>query len=76
MDKKNSMLNFTQVSPATNVVFNAIMIALALVCIVPMLLVLPISFSSEESLREYAYRMIPRDFSLEGYAYLVVIHKV
>ncbi|MDR2419228.1 MAG: carbohydrate ABC transporter permease [Treponema sp.] len=46
------------------------MIVLSLVCIIPMLLVVSISFSSEEALREYGYRLIPASFSLEGYAYL------
>jgi putative aldouronate transport system permease protein len=68
--KQGGIAVFTRVSPATNMVFNVIMIALALVCVVPMLLVLSISFSSEDSLREYGYRLIPRDFSLEGYSYL------
>ncbi|MDR1466761.1 MAG: carbohydrate ABC transporter permease [Treponema sp.] len=67
---KNDILRFTRVSPVTNIIFNIIMIALALVCIVPMLLVVSISFSAEEALREYGYRLIPRSFSLEGYAYL------
>jgi putative aldouronate transport system permease protein len=66
----NDTLRFTRVSPITNVLFNGIMIILALVCIVPMLLVVSISFSAEEALREYGYRLIPRAFSLEGYGYL------
>jgi putative aldouronate transport system permease protein len=67
---KNSALRFTRISPATNVAFNAIVVILALICIVPMLLVVSISFSAEEALREYGYRLIPRSFSLEGYTYL------
>jgi putative aldouronate transport system permease protein len=67
---QNSIANFTRVSPVTNVVFNVIMVALALVCIVPMLLVVSISFSAEDSLREYGYRLIPKALSLDGYGYL------
>jgi putative aldouronate transport system permease protein len=67
---QNNMANFTRVSPVTNVVFNVIMVVLALVCIVPMLLVVSISFSAEDSLREYGYRLVPKAFSLEGYGYL------
>jgi putative aldouronate transport system permease protein len=70
LNKQNDVMRFTRVSPVTNVIFNIIMIALALVCIVPMLLVVSISFSAEEALREYGYRLIPRTFSLEGYSYL------
>jgi putative aldouronate transport system permease protein len=67
---QNSIANFTRVNPVTNVIFNVIMVVLALVCIVPMLLVVSISFSTEDSLREYGYRLVPKAFSFEGYGYL------
>jgi putative aldouronate transport system permease protein len=67
---RNNALHFTRVSPVTNVIFNIIMVALALICIIPMLLVVSISFSSEDALREYGYRLVPREFSFEGYSYL------
>jgi putative aldouronate transport system permease protein len=67
---KSRVLQFTRVSPVTHVIFNVIMVILVLVCIVPMLLVVSISFSAEDSLREYGYRLIPRAFSLDGYGYL------
>jgi putative aldouronate transport system permease protein len=69
-NKGSDILRFTRVSPATNVLFNVIMIVLALVCIVPMLLVVSISFSAEGALQEHGYRLIPRMFSGEGYGYL------
>jgi putative aldouronate transport system permease protein len=61
---------FSRVKPLTNLCFNAIMILLSLVCIIPMLLVVSISFSAEEALQEYGYRLFPPAFSLEGYTYL------
>jgi putative aldouronate transport system permease protein len=61
---------FSRIGPFTNIVFNVIMAALALACIVPMLLVLSISLSSEAGLYETGYRLIPKEFSLEGYKYL------
>ncbi|MDR1231828.1 MAG: carbohydrate ABC transporter permease [Spirochaetaceae bacterium] len=67
---QSSVTKFTRVSPAANIAFNIIMIVLALICIVPMFLVLSISFSAENSLRDYGYRLIPKIFSLEGYGYL------
>ncbi|MDR1399613.1 MAG: carbohydrate ABC transporter permease [Treponema sp.] len=69
-EKTSSIAKFTRVSPVSNVIFNIIMVVLALGCIVPMLLVVSISFSEEESLREFGYQLIPRTFSLEGYSYL------
>jgi putative aldouronate transport system permease protein len=67
---QGGMTTFTRVSPVANTAFNIIMVVLALICIVPMLLVVSISFSAENSLREYGYRLIPKMFSLEGYSYL------
>jgi putative aldouronate transport system permease protein len=71
---RNDVLRFSRVNPAVNIVFNVILIVLALLCIIPMLLVVSISFSSEDSLREYGYRLIPRAFSVEGYRYLLKQH--
>jgi putative aldouronate transport system permease protein len=68
--KNGGIQRFIRVSPVTNVIFNIIVALMALACIVPMLLVVSISFSAEDALREYGYRLIPRTFSLEGYSYL------
>ncbi|MCL2127508.1 MAG: carbohydrate ABC transporter permease [Treponema sp.] len=70
MRQANSILRFTRISPASNAIFNFVMILLCLACLVPLLLVLAVSFSSEESIREFGYRLIPGSFSAEGYAYL------
>jgi putative aldouronate transport system permease protein len=68
--KQSSVLRFTQISAASNAVFNALMVILCLVCLVPLLLVLAISLSAESSLREWGYQLLPRAFSFEGYTYL------
>ena len=68
--KQNSALRFTQIGPASNVLFNLLMILLCLACLVPLLLVLAISVSAEESIQQFGYRLLPKSFSLEGYAYL------
>jgi len=62
---------FTQIGPIANTFFNVIMLALVIMCIVPLLLVVAISFSAEKSLQLYGYQLIPRIFSLEGYAFLL-----
>jgi putative aldouronate transport system permease protein len=67
---ENTVLKFTQIGPLTNVFFNLIMLVLLLVCLVPLLLVVSISFSAEESIRIYGYQLIPKIPSLEGYAFL------
>ncbi|MDR0568896.1 MAG: carbohydrate ABC transporter permease [Spirochaetaceae bacterium] len=66
----SSVLRFTQVSPGANILFNLLMIVLSVVCIVPLLLVAAISLSAESALQEFGYRLFPRAFSIDGYAYL------
>lgn len=61
---------FMQISRSSNIVCNGIMLLLCLACIVPLLLVVAVSFSAESSLAEYGYRLWPERFSVEGYTYL------
>jgi putative aldouronate transport system permease protein len=68
--KPETTNRFLRVSKPANVIFNMVMIVLALACILPMLLVLSISFSAESSLNEYGYQFIPKTFSLDGYKYI------
>lgn len=41
--------------------------AVALVCVLPMILVLCISLSSDAAIKKYGYQLIPKEFSLEAY---------
>lgn len=61
---------FNRVSKPANVVLNIIFLLMALACIIPVLLVVAISFSAEQSITEYGYRFIPKIFSIEGYTFL------
>lgn len=61
---------FNRVSKPSNAILNIIFIILALTCVIPVLLVLAISLSAEESITEYGYRFIPKIFSAEGYTFL------
>lgn len=61
---------FNRVSKPVNVVLNIIFILMALACVIPVLLVVAISFSAEQSITEYGYRLIPKIVSLEGYTFL------
>jgi putative aldouronate transport system permease protein len=47
-----------------NHVFTAL---LALVCVLPMILVLSISLSSDRSIKQSGYRLVPGEFSLDAY---------
>lgn len=61
---------FNRPSKSINVIFNLIFILLALICVVPMLVVLSISLSSEESIRQTGYHMFPTALSGEAYGYI------
>lgn len=45
-------------------------ILFGLVCLIPMLFVVAISFSSEQSIAEYGFQLIPKEFSVEAYRIL------
>lgn len=66
----NPLDRFNRVRPGTNVVFSAIFIFLALLCVIPALFVVIISFSDESSIAEYGYQFIPKALSLSAYEFL------
>ena len=69
--EKQSVLQYTRVKPVTNVFISILFIFLGLICLMPALLVLIVSFSSDVSIRYQGYSYIPMSWSLESYAYLV-----
>lgn len=62
---------FNRTSKVVNVFFNLIFIILALICVIPVVVVLSISFSSEDSIRETGYHLLPVALSGEAYAYVI-----
>ncbi len=58
------------ISSASNTILNLIFIFWSAMCIVPFLLVLGISFSSESSITLEGYRIIPSEFSTLAYEYI------
>lgn len=59
------------ISKPVNFFLNIFFILCALICIYPLLLVLGVSFSDEQSIYEYGYRVIPQIFSLKAYQYVL-----
>ena len=59
-----------QLSPIANTIINILFFLYASACVLPILIILGISFSSEESIIRHGYSLIPRDFSLKSYEYL------
>jgi putative aldouronate transport system permease protein len=71
MKKSDSGISrLTRIGPFTNAAFNLILIVLAAVCLIPILLVVAISFSDQMTVQETGYRLIPRTISFEGYKFL------
>lgn len=61
---------FNRIRPVTNLLLHLLFILLALIAVLPILFVLMISLSSEASLNEFGYQLIPSEFSLSGYQFL------
>ena len=66
----DGLLKFNRVHPVTNVAISALFIFLALLCFMPALLVLIVSFSDEKSVLTIGYSYFPQAWSLQSYAYL------
>lgn len=67
---ENGLDKYNRVKKSTNIMFNLIFIIISLACVVPVLVVLSISLSSEESIRQTGYHMIPTALSGEAYRYI------
>lgn len=65
-----SVLKYTRVKPLTNALIAILFIFTALICFLPAVFVLIISFSSEASVMSKGYSFIPLQWSVEAYAYL------
>lgn len=68
-EEAQSPLN--RIKKSTNIIFNIIFILLSLLCILPVIFVFIISITSEASLTEYGYQIIPRSFSIAAYKFLL-----
>ncbi len=53
-----------------NLLIHAFFIFLCVLFITPMLYVISVSFSSQEAVETFGYRLIPKEFSLEAYRYV------
>ena len=68
--EKKSGLRINAISPTANVVLSICMIGLAVLFVLPVILVVIISFSSEASIREIGYKFIPNEWSIYAYQYI------
>ena len=62
---------YNQIKTPTNIVFNIILTVLSLVCVIPFIFVVIISFTDEASLAMNGYRFIPEKLSFYAYEYII-----
>ena len=55
----------------SQIVINLVLAILSCIVVIPFLILVGVSFSSEQSIVEYGYNLIPREFSLEAYKYIM-----
>lgn len=67
---QSGIKKYNRISNSMNLVFHLSFILLALICLVPVIVVLSISLSSEESIRQTGYNIIPAAFTGEAYGYI------
>lgn len=56
---------------AVSAIMYIIFIAIAIICVYPVLLVIGISFTDESTLAEFGFRVLPHKFSLDAYRYII-----
>ncbi len=66
--KRNKL---TSVSIPAEIVIHIVMIVVALVCVIPFVFVVIISFTSKESIEAIGYSFIPQEWSLAAYKYAI-----
>ena len=66
----SGMIRFNGIKSSTNVLYSALFILLAVVCVIPIVFVIIISFSSESSISHVGYSFTPEEWSLNAYQYL------
>lgn len=66
----DGMQRFNSVKPGANVAYSALFITLALICLLPVIFVIIISFTSEAAIGKYGYSFFPKEWSLSAYQYV------
>ena len=66
----SGMERFNAIKPGTNVLYCFLFIFLAFLCIVPVVFVIIISFSSEASIGKVGYSFHPAEWSTDAYLYI------
>lgn len=66
----DGMKRFNRINPLANAGYSVMFVALALICILPVIFVIIISFTAEEAIGIYGYSFFPKQWGLSAYEYL------
>ena len=66
---RTGSFSLNRFSPGTEAVFHLVLALFSLICIIPFVFVIIISFSSEESIRQIGYSFTPLSWGTEAYTY-------
>ncbi|MBR0406917.1 MAG: carbohydrate ABC transporter permease [Clostridia bacterium] len=66
----SGMERFNAIRPGTNAAYTTLFILLAILCVIPVVFVIIISFSSEASIGKVGYSFIPAEWSTDAYDYV------
>ena len=66
----SGMERFNSIRRGTNITYSALFILLAFLCVIPVIFVIIISFSSESSIGKVGYSFVPAEWSTEAYEYV------
>ena len=66
----SGMARFNALRPGVNALYSALFVILALLCVLPVVFVTVISFSSQESIASVGYSFAPAEWSAEAYRYV------
>jgi len=66
----DGMMRFNRISPFSNVMYSLLFITIALICVLPVIFVIIISFTSEASIGVNGYSFFPKEWSLSSYEYV------
>lgn len=70
MTEQDSVVKFNRISMPANILISILFIFLALLCVIPVVFVLIISLSSDESIQKIGYSFAPLQWSFKAYTYL------
>lgn len=66
-EKNSALAKFNRIHPVTNVIFSLVFIFAALCCVIPLIFVIIISFTSDSSIRLNGYSFFPSEWSIKAY---------